>query len=125
MYIHRAIILIMVKQANIYTLTDPRTNEIKYVGCTTRPEQRRRALLYGGLQHSAVMSAWRAEVFASGLEPVFQVVEKCLLKSSKRREQAWMDQLREEGHDLLNQRPATALNLDHKKSWGKRVLYRR
>lgn len=57
----------------IYTLSDPRTNEVRYVGKTYDPKKRVRWHLYD--RSNTHRSKWVASLRAIGLTPVIQVLE--------------------------------------------------
>ena len=91
----------MNKTSYIYTLTDPRTNEVHYVGKTIRPKLRSyqncSTVFYGRR-----VAAWAREVRASGYSPLFEIIEECERADGLRREKSWIDYHIENGSPLLN-----------------------
>lgn len=63
----------------IYTLEDPRTNVVHYVGRTGNPERRYRGHLYPAVRHTVCTQLkvdWARELHELGLRPEMNVVEK-------------------------------------------------
>ena len=83
------------KHIYIYTLSHPVTNEVYYVGRTKSPERRSRehagyAFPYDGNRLKATNFAIRV---ATGLSPVFTVVEQVEHKHARVREGYWIQTL--------------------------------
>lgn len=92
----------MKKFVYIYTLTDPRDMLIHYVGRTNNPQRRK----YDHQSKSRTTNAgychpWHSELLATGLKPIFTVVEEVVWPGCVA-EKMWMKKLREEGHPLVN-----------------------
>lgn len=96
--------------AYVYGLVDPRTELVRYVGCTFWPTQRlsshvragKRTLATGG-DSPVRVNVWLAELLAAGLRPrltVLQAVRHQIFLPYKQ-EQQWIGRLRGAGH-LLN-----------------------
>lgn len=88
----------------VYTLTDPRTNRIRYVGMTSQPEQRLRnhVSAYKGRQSRA---EWVKELKAAGIKPTLTVVDTAKNKARAiELEKDWIERLHNEGHSLVNGR---------------------
>lgn len=86
----------------IYTLSDPRTNSVRYVGRTKEPKTRYTAHI---TQHNdTARSAWIAELKADGLQPIMQIIDSSDDKvTAREREQYWMNKFTDDGCELLNQ----------------------
>lgn len=84
----------------IYTLTDPRTDEVRYVGRTVQPHQR----LYFHLNdpHTDRVETWINELQENGLEPEMYLID--VAKEGvelRRKERKAVPRLAAE-HDLFN-----------------------
>ena len=82
----------MQKDWTIYTLSDPRTNSVRYVGKTYQPIRRRylghlSQARHGGESHK---DRWLRLLLSLGLEPVCTVIERGLGKSWVRAERQWV-----------------------------------
>jgi hypothetical protein len=60
---------------NIYTLTDPRTNEIRYVGKANDVSQRYKAHLNRARKHQIHKSNWIKQLKKEGLKPIIDVID--------------------------------------------------
>lgn len=93
-------------RCTIYTLTDPRTDEVRYVGMTSRTvEVRVREHLRDGRVPSAPKSHrvhWLRQLVSEGLAPIPTVLEETSEGSWAERERFWITKLRSEGAPLVN-----------------------
>jgi hypothetical protein len=94
--------MVMRKQnkSTVYSLIDPRTDQIHYVGVTAYTSEHR-LYLHDGMQ-SQRMFAWFAELKRMRLTPVIKVLEVVIHKDALRAERRWIRTLRECGCRLLN-----------------------
>lgn len=85
----------------LYTLSDPRTGEIRYVGATVNPEAR----LYTHTQapHSHALSEWNADLAADGEEPQMDLRSKHSVDVLFDEEERLIKELASE-YDLLNRK---------------------
>lgn len=88
---------------HIYALLDPRTEAIRYVGQTTRPEHRlkehtRRFIRRGARE----INRWISDLKAQGLEPRLEVLSSVASAEADAEERRWMSRLHDEGNSLLN-----------------------
>lgn len=81
------------KDAYVYALVDPRTKEIRYIGCTTNPKQR-----YWSHKHlssdwaaSILKQEWIIELRDLGLVPLFAILEKIPFDNRAEIETQWMN----------------------------------
>jgi group I intron endonuclease len=94
------------KQITIYTLSDPITNEIRYVGktknsLTTRMYQHIRDSLYNGT--NSYKKAWIKGLILKGMLPIIEELEIVLNHNCwKQSEQYWIAQLKSWGFNLTN-----------------------
>ena len=84
----------------IYALVDPRTEEVRYIGCTMQPlEQRAKAHLTD--RGNARKYQWVQELRQANLEPKVQLLEEAENEPAER-EQHWIALKQAEGCELLN-----------------------
>jgi hypothetical protein len=86
----------------IYTLSDPRTGVVKYVGCSRNPFARARQHFYS---KSSPVGMWIAKLLSEGVTPALTVVAEARgLYAGWRKEKALIDKLWSTS-ELLNRRP--------------------
>lgn len=84
----------------IYTLTDPRTGRVRYVGQALDVRERfRRHLRIRDGSHRA---NWITLLASNGAQPILSVVQEVSLEEKDDAERAWIAKLRAEGADLVN-----------------------
>jgi hypothetical protein len=89
----------------IYTLADPRTGEVRYVGMTSRTvEQRLREHLKDGRTRKGVSHRlhWLRQLVSEGLEPAVAIIEETTEELWAERERHWIAKLRDDGCALTN-----------------------
>lgn len=86
--------------AFIYSLSDPRTNQVRYIGKTNNPSAR----LSGHISYSVTgeKSRWIAELKAIGLRPIMNILEETTEEQWSVREQHWIAKTKESNCALLN-----------------------
>jgi hypothetical protein len=87
----------------IYTLSDPTTGEVRYVGKTVNPYQR----LHGHITPTALLSEnhrthWLRTLSVEGLKPVMTVIEETDEESWDATERRWISHFRSQGCNLVN-----------------------
>lgn len=75
----------MSKQAYIYALKDPRTNEVRYIGITTNPKQRYIAHCSHHTRADA-KGKWIKELKSANMKPKMEILEDCDLEDGFQRE---------------------------------------
>jgi len=95
-------ILMNDKTAYIYTLTDPTTEEVRYVGCTTTPLARKQVQTGRGCWTSKGLNRWVNKMLDSGRRPLFSIVDSCFYNQRYRVEYQWIAHYRDSGAPLLN-----------------------
>ena len=86
----------------IYTLTDPRTNQIKYVGKTNNPYYRFRMHIHEAKNGNTYKQNWIKGLLKSNLEPVFEIIDTIDNKDWMFWEQFWISQCKTWGFKLTN-----------------------
>lgn len=82
----------------IYTLCDPNTNEVRYVGRTSNPSYRLGRHMHPGFS-SQSMKRWLRTLETA---PVMNIIETCDRAAVVGREQYWIDTYRAAGANLIN-----------------------
>jgi hypothetical protein len=85
----------------IYTLRDPRTNAIRYVGATTQTLRKRLSGHVRKLSRDTPKCAWIRELLACGLEPSIEAVETGFGNWDEA-ERLWIQRCKDEGCLLTN-----------------------
>lgn len=89
------------QQITIYTLTDPRTNLIHYVGQTKHPRDRR--LVHLRPDGQSRRAQWLRAVLADGVQPVMVILEVVSTQAlADERERYWIAHGRSSGWPLVN-----------------------
>lgn len=85
----------------IYTLSDPRTGEVRYVGKTSQPSIRLNNHLYSdrGSNHKWT---WIKSLKAENLKPLMEVIETVPEEKSFEAEKIWIESFRFYGCRLMN-----------------------
>ena len=94
------------KDINIYTLTDPETNQIRYVGATNNPKRRLAAhsTLSRHVKNSYHLSRWLVQILSKNKKPIMGIIETFPYdyKTWEVRENFWINFYRQRGFDLTN-----------------------
>lgn len=94
----------MSKTVYVYGLIDPRDGKFFYVGSTQDMNTRMYRHRMAGYSASKGMMHRLAEIRECGKSLKFETLEECSDLSRDEIEAKWIEQLREEGYRLLNQR---------------------
>lgn len=88
----------------IYTLTDPITNEIRYVGKTTKTLDERLTYHYYNLKKTKNKHKihWFGKLSKLGLKPIIELVDEVDDKEWKFWERYWISQFKTWGFNLMN-----------------------
>ena len=88
----------------VYTLTDPRDSQVRYVGVTTNPQHRLRCHI-SNTNDRQYKSEWVLELRAAGLKPEMTVVAQAANEADGLDlEKEWIERLTNEGYSLTNGR---------------------
>lgn len=79
----------------IYTLKDPISNDIRYIGKTTNPKDRLNAHITRSKNNKYHSARWVKSVLNKGLRPVLEVIEECTENNWVEREKHWIAYYRE------------------------------
>ena len=90
------------KTSYIYTLSDPRTNEVRYVGKTNNPEQRRKAHGVLSREVKSRKKNWIKQLKRIGLKPVFEIIDEVSESEWQKWEGYWIQQFIVWGFRLTN-----------------------
>jgi len=90
------------KTTNIYTLTDPRSNEIRYVGKANNVTQRYKAHLNRARKHQTHKKNWLEQLRQEGLKPVIEVIDVVPMDDWRFWETYWITQMKQWGFNLVN-----------------------
>jgi hypothetical protein len=94
-------IFICMRTIYIYSLKDPETNEIRYVGKTTNINTRLKAHITRSRHNKYHSARWVQSVIKRGLRPIIELVEECTEENWVEREKYWIGYYRER-FDLTN-----------------------
>jgi len=93
-----------VRKIFIYTLADPRTGEVRYVGKTIDTYYRlARHISDAKRSTRRHKDAWLKGIVNIGLSPVLEVLDECTDEDWKLVEQYWISQFKSWGFKLLNE----------------------
>jgi len=90
------------EMTNIYTLTDPRTNEVRYVGKANNLTQRYRAHLNRARKHQTHKKNWLKQLKKEGLKPIIEIIDVVPVDDWRYWERYWITQMRQWGFNLVN-----------------------
>lgn len=82
------------KKVFIYTLTDPLTNEVRYVGKTTNLLRRLNAHINRSKKYKYHSARWINSIIEKGLKPIMSVIEECDEKNWEDKEVYWINYYR-------------------------------
>ncbi len=85
----------------IYTLTDPQTQQLRYVGKTKHSIQHRLSIHLSEKENKAKVE-WIKELTKNGFIPIIEEIEKVSEREAKLFEKYWIQQMISWGFDLLN-----------------------
>ena len=87
----------------IYTLTDPRTGVVRYVGKSDNPKKRLGShLRESRVEKSCHRHDWINSLQSAGLIPILSIIEECPRDAWAEREIHWIAFYRATGNDLTN-----------------------
>ena len=88
----------------IYTISDPVTGLVRYVGKTISPKERFRKHLTSK-KLTTKLSRWIKGLSNKGLKPVFEIIDSCTESDWQSKERQYIIVFKSIGADLLNQMP--------------------
>jgi len=84
----------------IYTLSDPNTGEVRYIGCTVNPKKRE---YNHGKEKQGKRYKWIESLAQKGQKPIFKIIASCGPDQADTLEYDLIKKYREGGANLLNQ----------------------
>lgn len=87
---------------NIYTLTDPITNQVRYIGKANNVSQRYKAHLNRARKHQTHKLNWINSLKQKGLKPILEVIDVVPIKEWVFWETYWISQFKSWGFKLVN-----------------------
>ena len=94
-------VFIFMKKIYIYSLKDPETDEVRYIGKTTNINKRLRAHITRSKTNTYHSARWIKSLINKGLKPNIELVEECTESNWVEREKFWISYYRER-FDLTN-----------------------
>lgn len=89
-------------EIKIYLLKDPRTNEVRYVGCSKNIQQRFKNHLNKARDLFTDKRKWLEELRTLKLKPLLEIIESVEDSNYLEREKYWIKYYREKGCNLTN-----------------------
>jgi len=90
-------------QTFIYTLEDPDTNEIKYIGKTVKPLKTRLTNhIYSCKRETNHRTNWIKSIIKKGKKPIIKMIDFCSWEKSQELETYWINKFKNEGANLVN-----------------------
>lgn len=90
----------------IYSLIDPNTNEIRYIGKTNNPDNRLKRHLQScyleKYDKNTYKSNWIKSLLRENKNPIMEIIEECDLSTVNQREIYWIDKMKNDGFKLTN-----------------------
>lgn len=90
--------IVQIPFACIYTIADPETQMVVYVGYTENFEQRK----YAHCHCNSVVGLWIKELCECGMSPIFRIIDTEFNDASGMSEEDWISHYLNEGCELLN-----------------------
>lgn len=86
----------------IYSLSDPITNEVRYIGKTGDLKTRYKAHLSASRKIHTRIGHWIKSLLNQNLQPALSVIEECNKIDWQKREKFWIAYYRKKGINLIN-----------------------
>ena len=86
----------------IYSLKDPITYQIKYIGKTIDINRRYKEHIQTHRNRKSKKNSWIINLIKNGLEPIMEILEECNLDNWEEREIFWISYYKELGFNLKN-----------------------
>lgn len=86
----------------VYTLSDPETGEVKYVGATENPKRRFSQHTARVKVRARALDAWLTSLFDKNLLPEMKIIEVVGFYRAWQAERKWINRYREMGAELTN-----------------------
>jgi hypothetical protein len=90
-------------QTFIYTLEDPDTNEIRYIGKTVKSlKDRLTGHIYSCQKEKNHRTNWIKSIIKKGKKPIIKMIDSCPWDESQELESYWISKFKNEGFNLVN-----------------------
>ena len=86
----------------IYSLKDPITYQIKYIGKTIDINRRYKEHIQTHRNRKSKKNSWVISLIKNGLEPIMEILEECNLDNWEERETFWISYYKDLGFNLKN-----------------------
>lgn len=90
------------KPVYIYSLEDPGTGQVRYIGKTEKPRARYQAHLNGSAQKNTHVYNWIRKLIREGKTPVMRIVEIATEDTWQDRERYWINEFRMRDEKMTN-----------------------
>lgn len=92
---------------SVYALADPRTNEVRYIGCSKNVRHRYYHHMHNRENNNVVKRDWIADLKAKGIKPTLSILEEFTSKrNALDSEVYWLQFYARQGAPLTNMRDA-------------------
>jgi len=92
----------MEKDIYVYSLKDPNTYEIKYIGKTNNLNRRYKEHIETHRNKKSKKNSWVISLLNKKMHPIMEIVEKCNIENWQEREIYWIKYYKELGFNLKN-----------------------
>jgi hypothetical protein len=86
----------------VYSLCDPRTNSVRYIGVTSQPELRYEHHVQDTGKSTTLNRKWLRELKEIGIKPIMTIIEECSRSEKCSRERFWIAYYLEQNAELNN-----------------------
>lgn len=92
----------MKEKPYIYTLSDPTTGEVRYVGKSNNPKKRLNDHIHSCHKKSTHKNNWIKSLIRESKKPILIIIDEVPIDNWQFWEMFWISKYKEDGHDLTN-----------------------